>query len=145
MLFRVAEQADFNSASPRLGFQAVILAPARWDAACICDPKRQPPQAGLCPENGKTGWFAWQPVTECFGLVCSRGREKSRKPPNFLLGAGGLAGRHSDASALMAVDDGRQKVSSPTRMQCLAWGSTVPWLVEVARGPVAPASFHPSS
>lgn len=35
---------------------------------------------------------------------------------------------------MMAADDREQKVSNPTRMQGLAWGLTVPQLIEVARG-----------
>lgn len=67
-------------------------------------------------------------------------RGKSRKPYRCLLGAGGLAGKHSDVSVTMALGDGGQKVSGPTRMGVRGAADD-----RGGKGKVTPASLPPSS
>lgn len=129
---------------PRLGFQAVILPPAPWDTMWAYDPNRQP-QSGAVSSKWEKWLVHLAAYKWVFWAVLSQGRGKSRKPHHFSLGAGGLAGKHLGTGVTMAVDDRGQKVSSPTRMQCLAWASMVPRLMEAMRGQVTPASLPPSS
>lgn len=109
----------------------------------------------LLPQKATTKQGCLQPMGKMLVLLAvynsvfwaglSQGRGKSRKQCIFWLGAGSLAGKHLDMSVVMAIDDRGWEISSSTKMQCLLWVSTVPWLMGVVRRQVVPASLLPSS
>lgn len=117
---------------PNLVFQAVILPPVQWDTACIYYPKRQLPSRAVSSQWGKR-LVLLAVCNSVFWAGLSQRRGKSRKQCIFWLGAGGLAGKHLDMSVVMAIDDRGWQVSNSTKMQCLLWVSTVPWLMGVVR------------